>query len=128
MNAPRESAVDRFLRYVQYDTQSDETSTTYPSTEKQLVLLRDLAAELRAVGLTDAEIDGHGYVMATIPALGYQTYFVRPAAKAPASHSLLKASEDSLENEFIHLKLDAKTGCVQLYEAAGRELDETVLE
>src|SRR5436305_958974 len=62
------SVLDRFLRYVRYDTQSDETSTTYPSTEKQLVLLRDLAAELRAVGLSDAEIDGHGYVMATVPA------------------------------------------------------------
>ena len=60
--------LDRFLRYVQYDTQSDEQSTTYPSTAKQLVLLRDLAAELRALGLTDAAIDEHGYVTATIPA------------------------------------------------------------
>jgi tripeptide aminopeptidase len=60
--------LDRFLRYVQYDTQSDEQSTTYPSTEKQLVLLRDLAAELRAFGLTDASIDQHGYVTAMIPA------------------------------------------------------------
>jgi tripeptide aminopeptidase len=55
------------LRYVQYDTQSDETSQTYPSTEKQLVLLHDLAAELRELGLVDASIDAHGYVMATIP-------------------------------------------------------------
>ncbi len=61
------SVLDRFLRYVQYDTQSDESSPTYPSTEKQLVLLRDLAAELRAGGLADAEVDAHGYVMATIP-------------------------------------------------------------
>jgi len=60
--------LDRFLRYVQYDTQSDEQSTTYPSTEKQLVLLRDLAAELRAFGLTEASIDEHGYVTAMIPA------------------------------------------------------------
>jgi tripeptide aminopeptidase len=58
----------RFLRYVHYDTQSDEQSTTYPSTEKQLVLLRDLAAELRTLGLSDAAIDQHGYVTATIPA------------------------------------------------------------
>jgi tripeptide aminopeptidase len=62
------SVLDRFLRYVQYDTQSDERSTSYPSTEKQLVLLRQLVDELRAIGLTDAEMDGHGYVMATIPA------------------------------------------------------------
>src|SRR6266850_1642459 len=60
--------LDRFLRYVRYDTQSDERSTTYPSTEKQLVLLRDLAAELREIGLTDAAIDEFGYVTATIPA------------------------------------------------------------
>jgi tripeptide aminopeptidase len=62
------TVLDRFLRYVRYDTQSDEQSTTYPSTERQLVLLRDLAAELRALGLMDAAVDDHGYVMATIPA------------------------------------------------------------
>jgi tripeptide aminopeptidase len=60
--------LDRFLRYVRYDTQADENSTTYPSTEKQLVLLRDLAAELRSLGLNDAAIDEHGYVTATIEA------------------------------------------------------------
>src|SRR5438093_2708476 len=62
------SVLDRFLRYVRYDTQSDERSTTYPSTDKQLVLLRDLAAELRELGLADASMDPHGYVTATIPA------------------------------------------------------------
>src|SRR5262249_46712593 len=59
--------LERFLRYVQYDTQSDERSTTYPSTAKQLVLLRDLAAELREIGLPDANVDEYGYVMATVP-------------------------------------------------------------
>jgi tripeptide aminopeptidase len=59
--------LDRFLRYVRYDTQSDEKSTTFPSTEKQLVLLRALAEELRAMGVADASIDEFGYVMATIP-------------------------------------------------------------
>jgi tripeptide aminopeptidase len=63
-----ETVLDRFLRYVRYDTQSDEASTTYPSTPKQLVLSRDLAAELNALGLTDAAVDEFGYVMATIPA------------------------------------------------------------
>ena len=63
-----ESVLDRFLRYVKYDTQSSEASTTYPSTDTQLVLLRDLVAELRSIGLEDAVIDGHGYVTATIPA------------------------------------------------------------
>jgi tripeptide aminopeptidase len=62
------TVLDRFLRYVAYDTQSDETSTTYPSTGKQLVLLGDLAAELKALGLADAAVDEFGYVTATIPA------------------------------------------------------------
>ena len=61
------SVLERFLRYVRYDTQSDERSTSYPSTTTQLGLLRDLAAELRAIGLTDAAVDSHGYVTATIP-------------------------------------------------------------
>jgi len=60
--------LDRFLRYVRYDTQSDETSTTFPSTDKQLILLRALTDELRAIGVADASIDEYGYVMATIPA------------------------------------------------------------
>ena len=62
------TVLDRFLRYVRYDTQSDEQSKTYPSTGKQLVLLRDLAEELRSLGVADAAVDDHGYVMATIPA------------------------------------------------------------
>ena len=62
------SVLDRFLRYVRYDTQSDERSTTCPSTDKQLILLRDLVTELKDFGLADASIDAHGYVMATIPA------------------------------------------------------------
>ncbi|HZT76178.1 MAG TPA: peptidase T [Vicinamibacterales bacterium] len=63
-----DTVLDRFLRYVRYDTQSDESSTTYPSTEKQLILLRDLAQELRDMGVADAAVDAFGYVMATIPA------------------------------------------------------------
>ena len=62
------SVVERFLRYVTYDTQSDENSETYPSTAKQLVLLDRLAEELRAIGIQDAARDEHGYVMGSIPA------------------------------------------------------------
>jgi tripeptide aminopeptidase len=61
-------ALERFLRYVQVDTRSDPHSTTYPSTEKQLDLLRMLADECRELGLEDVELDEHGYVMATVPA------------------------------------------------------------
>jgi tripeptide aminopeptidase len=64
----RTSVLERFLSYVQVDTQSAEDSETYPSTLKQLVLLDQLAAELRAMGITDATRDEHGYVFATLPA------------------------------------------------------------
>ena len=62
------SVLERFLRYVTFDTQASETSETYPSTLKQLDLLRVLVDELQAIGLADATIDEHGYVTATIPA------------------------------------------------------------
>jgi len=58
----------RFLKYVEYDTQSREGAETYPSTPGQLVLLRNLVSELEALGITDAAMDRHGYVTATIPA------------------------------------------------------------
>ncbi len=59
---------ERFLRYVAIDTQSDPASPTCPSTEKQKDLGRLLARELQAIGLSDADLDQHGYVYATIPA------------------------------------------------------------
>ncbi|MCS7052639.1 MAG: peptidase T [Ignavibacterium sp.] len=61
------TCVERFLRYVKYDTQSDEDSITFPSTDKQKVLAADLAEELRQMGLQDATMDEWGYVMATLP-------------------------------------------------------------
>jgi tripeptide aminopeptidase len=64
----RTSALERFLRYVTIDTRSDERSNTFPSTPGQLTLLQRLVEELRAIGIRDASIDQHGYVMATIPA------------------------------------------------------------
>jgi len=63
-----ESAVGRFLRYVRVDTQSDEASDSYPSTVKQLDLLRLLVSECSALELEDVHLDAHGYVTATIPA------------------------------------------------------------
>ncbi len=62
------SALPRFLRYVTTDTRADDRSRTSPSTPGQLVLLAQLAAELRDVGLEDVRLDESGYLMATIPA------------------------------------------------------------
>lgn len=60
---------DRFIRYVKIDTQSDDTVTDrYPSTQKQLQLSNLVLQELKGMGVADATIDEHGYVMATIPA------------------------------------------------------------
>ena len=62
------SVVDRFLRYVQIDTQSDPSSDTVPSTEKQKNLAHLLVQELNALGIQDAMMDEYGYVYASIPA------------------------------------------------------------
>ena len=59
---------ERFLNYIQYDTASDESSNTCPSTQKQLVLGRALAEEMKAMGIADARIDEYGYVYGSIPA------------------------------------------------------------
>lgn len=63
-----DTVLDRFLRYVVIDTQSDASSSTQPSTEKQKNLGRLLVDELLAIGLSDAHLDEHGYVYATVPA------------------------------------------------------------
>ncbi len=62
------TAAERFMRYVQVDTQSDPASPSQPSTMKQKDLSRILVQELQQMGITDAELDEHGYVYATIPA------------------------------------------------------------
>lgn len=61
------TVTDRFVRYAKIDTQSDPTSPTCPSTEKQKNLGKLLVEELTAMGIKDAEMDQHGYVYATLP-------------------------------------------------------------
>ena len=61
------TAAERFLRYVQVDTQSDPQSITHPTTEKQKDLSKILVEELKATGIADAHFDEWGYVYATIP-------------------------------------------------------------
>lgn len=64
---------ERFLKYVGFDTQSDPESEKFPSTDKQLVLLKYLAEEMKALGMTEVEMDSYGYVMGTLPASpGYE--------------------------------------------------------
>jgi tripeptide aminopeptidase len=68
MSLPTDTVLERFLRYVVVDTQSDPTSSAQPSTEKQKDLGRILEQELKQLGLADAHLDEHGNVYATIPA------------------------------------------------------------
>ncbi|MBC7627801.1 peptidase T [Ferruginibacter sp.] len=62
-----DNMAERFMRYVQIDTQSDPVSTSHPSTEKQKDLSKLLYKELLGMGITDADTDSYGYVYATIP-------------------------------------------------------------
>ena len=62
-----ETVTDKFLRYVSFETTSDENSTTHPSSLKELDLSRQLVKEMLAMGIADASLDENGYVMGTIP-------------------------------------------------------------
>ena len=61
------SVVDRFLKYVSFDTQSNEESETCPSTDKQKVLGAAIVEEMLAMGIADAHMDEHGYIYGTVP-------------------------------------------------------------
>ncbi len=64
---------ERFMRYVQIDTQSDPSSTTFPSTEKQKDLSRILVEEMKSIGIEDAYMDEFGYVFGTVPSNSNKT-------------------------------------------------------
>jgi tripeptide aminopeptidase len=72
-----EAVLARFIRYARIDTESDPVSSTYPSTSKQLDLLRLLESELRAIGCAEVQLDQHGYLTATVPST------LGPNEKAP---------------------------------------------
>jgi len=59
--------VEKFIKYISYDTKSNEESTTVPSTNGQMILAIELVSELKAMGLKQVSVDDNGYVMATIP-------------------------------------------------------------
>jgi tripeptide aminopeptidase len=69
MDTLQEKLLHRFEEYISFNTQSNEANAqASPSTPGQIVLARHLADQLKALGLTDVSLDGHGYVMATLPA------------------------------------------------------------
>lgn len=79
----KQHIIDRFLRYVKIDTQSDPNSDSTPSTEKQWNLAYKLAEELKEIGMTDVTIDDNAYIMATlesnldkeVPTIGFIAHF-----------------------------------------------------
>ncbi|NNJ55391.1 MAG: peptidase T [Bacteroidia bacterium] len=68
-----QNVAERFMRYARIDTQSEPTSTTFPSTEKQKDLSRLLVEELKAIGIEDAYMDEFGYVFGTVPSNSSKT-------------------------------------------------------
>ena len=93
------SVKEKFLDYVSYDTQSDSSSTTMPSTMKQKLLAQHLADEMVAMGIEDAHMDEWGYVYGTIPAncekknvVGFIAHMKSPAQTSkPASLKITTA-------------------------------------
>ena len=67
-----EKVTERFIRYAMEYTTSDPETITYPSTDRQMVFLKKLAAELIEIGCSEVELDKYGYVMATIPSNGIE--------------------------------------------------------
>jgi tripeptide aminopeptidase len=62
-----EKIVERFIQYTKFDTMSNPDNTTCPSTPGQLAFGKYLVEELKNIGLSDAEMDQNGYIMATLP-------------------------------------------------------------
>jgi len=62
-----EKILDKFLRYISFDTASDPESETQPSTAKQFALMEVLLAEFHNMGINDAHLDSYGYLMASVP-------------------------------------------------------------
>ncbi|WP_340113156.1 peptidase T [Maribellus mangrovi] len=71
-----EKVVERFINYAKQYTTSDPESTTYPSTDRQLVFMKKLVEELKEIGMQEVEMDKYGYVTATIPANGVENSLV----------------------------------------------------
>lgn len=63
-----EAVVNKFLKYISFDTKSNENSNTHPSTEGQMILAKELEKELKEMGMIDVSVDSKAYVMATLPA------------------------------------------------------------
>ena len=91
-----------------------EVQTQLPEAAQNIQVLdaKGKPAEAQLLSMDKQTQRAHFLLLAHTPSLGYATYFVRGATSAPAAHSLLKASADTLENEFLRVKIDPQTGCM----------------
>jgi len=89
-----------------------EAQLPEPARNIQVVDAKGKPAEAQLLSIDKQTQRAHFLLLAHTPSLGYATYFVRGATAAPAAHSLLKASADTLENEFLRVKIDPQTGCM----------------
>jgi tripeptide aminopeptidase len=101
--------VSRFLEYVKIDTQSNESSETCPSTQKQFVLANKLVSELQQLGLADAKVDENGYVTGTLPGnrKGVQTIgLIAHLDTSPAcsGENVQAVLHENYDGKAIHLK------------------------
>ena len=62
-----EKVIERFLKYVKYDSRSKADVMNFPSTPNQLILIKDIASELKSIGMKDVTMDEYGYVSAALP-------------------------------------------------------------
>jgi len=95
-------------------TEVIEVETQLPDPAKQIVVsdAAGKAAESQLLSIDPATHRAHFLLLATVPSLGYKTYFVRGATNAQPTHSTLKATSTTLENESVRVQIDSQTGCM----------------
>ncbi|MFZ0732834.1 MAG: alpha-mannosidase [Candidatus Sulfotelmatobacter sp.] len=100
------------LSWPRTDVTEVEAQLPQPTMEIAVVDPNGRPAETQLLSLDQETHRARFLLLAHTPSLGYATYFVRGASKAEPVHSELKATSDTLENEFIRLKVDPQTGCM----------------
>ncbi len=100
------------LSWPRTEVTEGEVQLPAPARQIEIVDSTGKPAEAQLLSLDPETHRAHFLLLADTPSLGYQTYFARAATRAPAVHSLLKATGNTLENEFIRVKVDPQTGCM----------------
>ena len=89
-----------------------EAQLPAPAQQVEVVDAKGKVAESQLLSIDNDTHRARLLLLSSTPSMGYQTYFVRGATKAPVAHSMLKATADTLENEFLRVKVDSQTGCM----------------